>query len=724
MALFQKHVVDTRLPCVLAFALLLFGDVSNGKRLVADERSDFFERKIRPVLVEKCYECHSAAGDAEGGLVLDSPSGMLDGGDSGDAVVPNDAAKSLLMSAIRYQDLEMPPDEKLSEAVIQDFETWIAEGAFDPRTEPEIASETVEEAAIDFAAARKKWPYKHPRLRSPKATKWDGWAQTRADRFIAAEWESRGLEPSSPASAVSLVRRLSYDLLGLPPSRDTVLPTDETLGQDRVEEVVDALMSSPEFGVHWARLWLDVMRFADDQAHIVGNNTALCYPNAYLYRDWVVDAFNSDMPYDEFLRLQLAADLLTPDDASDDVALGFVGLGPKYYRRNSPEVQADEWEDRIDVLSRGILGLTVACARCHDHKFDPISTQDYYALAGVFSSIEMFNRPLNESAEPGKNGNTKKPEDALHIIRDKKPRDLKVMVRGNVNRLGPTVPRGYLTVLSSGNKESTEEPVRTELHDGAGRLELANLLADRQNPLTARVFVNRVWGRLVGQPIVTTPSNFGALGAEPSHPELLDDLTVRFMNNGWSLKWLCREIVTSRFYQQQSATEASDADPENRWLARMNAKRLHVEQWRDGLLAAADKWQPSLDDEHLDPSEPKPGRRTLYSDVSRLKLNPMLALFDFPDPNAHSAGRSQTISASQKLFLQNSPFMNYLAESIAGQLDGYPARSAVHELYHRILSRPATEAELALGLAFLEAGHPMQEYVHAIMMTNEVFVLD
>ncbi|MEM8735735.1 MAG: DUF1549 domain-containing protein, partial [Planctomycetota bacterium] len=406
MALFQKHVVDTRLLCVFAFALLLFGFASDSKRLLADERSDFFERKIRPVLVEKCYECHSAAGDAEGGLVLDSPSRMLDGGDSGDAVVPSDVEKSLILSAIRYQDLEMPPDEKLADAVIQDFETWIADGAFDPRTEPEIASETVEEATIDFVAARKKWPYTRPSLGKPEATEWDGWAQTRTDRFIAAEWAPRGLGPSPRAPAATLLRRLSFDLVGLPPARNSVLSAEQTFGQARIEEIVDAMMSSPEFGVHWARMWLDVMRFADDQAHIVGSNTALCYPNAYLYRDWVVDALNSDMPYDEFLRLQLAADLLTPEDASDDVALGFIGLAPKYYRRNSPEVQADEWEDRVDVLSRGVLGLTVACARCHDHKFDPISTQDYYALAGVFSRIEMFNRTLNESAEPGKNGNT------------------------------------------------------------------------------------------------------------------------------------------------------------------------------------------------------------------------------------------------------------------------------------------------------------------------------
>ncbi len=227
--------------------------------------------------------------------------------------------------------------------------------------------------------------------------------------------------------------------------------------------------------------------------------------------------------------------------------LGFLGLGPKYYRRNSPEVMADEWEDRVDTVTRGLLGLTVACARCHDHKYDPIPTSDYYALAGVFASTQMFNRPISEAVEQ-KSGEAKKPQDAVHIVRDGKPTDLNVMIRGDVNTKGPLAPRAFLQVLCS-----TEVP---SLQDRSGRADLAQAIVDRNNPLAARVIVNRVWRELMGRGLVETPSNFGQLGERPSHPLLLDDLAVRFMDNGWSLKWLQREIVLSSTYQQSSHVDA------------------------------------------------------------------------------------------------------------------------------------------------------------------------
>src|SRR5581483_11035225 len=254
------------------------------------------------------------------------------------------------------------------------------------------------------------------------------------------------------------------------------------------------LLSSPQYGERWARLWLDLMRYAEDQAHIVGNDRSLCYPNAYRYRDWVIRALNSDMPYDEFLRQQLASDLLQPDAKEEHVALGFVGLGPKYYRRNALDVMAEEWEDRVDVLTRGVLGLTVACARCHDHKYDPIRQEDYYGLAGVFASTEMFNRPFNESVELGKNGQAKNPEQSLHIVRDENPHDLTVFARGDVTKPGAVAPRRFLEVLCEGTP--------TVWTSGSGRRELANALTDRGNPLTARVIVNRVWAWYFGRGIV------------------------------------------------------------------------------------------------------------------------------------------------------------------------------------------------------------------------------
>ncbi len=376
-----------------------------------------------------------------------------------------------------------------------------------------------------------------------------------------------------------LARRLAFDLTGLPPTLAQLNAWQTEPKALSTQAAIDELLSSPAFGEHWARLWLDIMRFAEDQAHIVGNDKSLFFPNSFLYRDWVIEALNVDMPYDQFIKLQLAADLLTPEDPQDDVALGFIGLGPKYYRRSSPEVQAEEWEDRVDVLTRGLLGLTVACARCHDHKYDPIGTEDYYALAGVFASTEMYNRPLKEDAKLNKKGQVEDPSEALHIVRDVEPRDLAVMIRGDVNRSGPEVARGFLTVLGPQQRQ------RFQL--GSGRLELADAIASRQNPLTARVLVNRVWARLIGRPLVATPSNFGSLGDPPSHPELLDDLAVGLMENHWSLKWLCREIVSSATYQQTSQGQAHDLDPQNRWLSRMHRKRLSIEQWRDAALQAA-----------------------------------------------------------------------------------------------------------------------------------------
>ncbi|MEM7560318.1 MAG: DUF1549 and DUF1553 domain-containing protein, partial [Planctomycetota bacterium] len=530
---------------------------------------------------------------------------------------------------------------------------------------------------------------------------------------------------------------------GLPPER-SVMGEFASIDEESVAEYVDALLSSDAFGEHWARMWLDLMRFADDQAHIVGNNSSLFFPNAYRYRDWVIKALNDDVAYDEFIRLQLAADLVTPDDFSDDLALGFMGLGPKYYRRNSPEVKADEWEDRVDVLSRGLLGLTVACARCHDHKYDPIGTADYYALAGVFASIEMYNRPLDDKKEKDGKGHAKKPQDAMHIVRDKSPQDLAIMIRGDVKRRGDVVPRGFLTVLGEANPDSGQLQ-RAEFKTGSGRLELAEQLTSPQNPLVARVFVNRVWGKLIGKPLVGTPSNFGALGETPTHPELLDDLSARFMDNGWSLKWLCREIVMSATYQQSSlgteetkvgplsqlppASSTIEPDPENRLLSRMNRKQMSVEQWRDSLLAHAGLINKQSDKEHLDAGSKEADRRTVYCDVSRLKLNSMLALFDFPDPNVHSDGRAKTITPSQKLFLMNSPFMVNVAKKLTQRIEQEPAKhrgsaeAKVNEAYRVIFAREPSAAEQTLAVQYLsEAG--LQQLVHGLLMSNETYILD
>ncbi len=684
----------------------------------ADENLDFFESKIRPVLVKHCYECHSKEyGQAKGGLVLDSRGGIRRGGDSGAAVVPSKPDESLILEAVRYESFEMPPKTKLSDDVIAHFEKWIKSGAADPREETDKPIVQRTRAEIDWPKAKQFWSFQQPQKHDIS-----GEFENQIDGFVSRSLKKNKLAPNPPADDRTLVRRLYFDLIGLPPSREEAAEFYLATKEDRakaIQNLVDELLASQHFGERWAAMWLDVARYAEDQAHIVGNNKTLFFPNAYRYRDWVIDAFNQDLPYDEFVRLQLAADLLTPEDTTDDVALGFIGLGPKYYRRNSPEVMADEWEDRVDVVSRGFLGLTVACARCHDHKFDPIPTEDYYALAGIFASTEMWNSPIDEKVEVAKNGHAKEPKESLHIIRDKDVHNIHVFVRGDVNSKGEVVPRRFLQVLSEA------EPVA--FSQGSGRLELAKLIASEENPLTARVIVNRIWAGYFGTALVGTPSNFGQLGTPPSHPELLDDLAVRFVENGWSLKWLHREIVTSKTYQQSSelSSNSMSSDAANRFLSRMNRRRLTVEQWRDALLKVTGTLDSAIGGPSLTPDDRDERRRTVYSGRSRFQLNPLLAMFDFPDPNAHSARRVATTTPLQKLFVMNSPFMVSRAEDFLNRVESESGdiNNQIEFAYQTLLNRSPQTDELELGKAFIESAG-WQQYAQVLLASNEFLILD
>lgn len=691
----------------------------------ADPGIEFFEAKIRPVLVERCYKCHSEETDKpKGGLRLDSREAVRGGGDSGAAVVPEKPADSLLLSALRYESFEMPPDGRLPPETIADFERWIQMGAPDPR---DGVAPAVGPKPMDWNSARQFWAFQPPQRHPQPAVKTPDWIQRPHDAFVLQQLDAAGVKPNLAADRRTLMRRVTFDLTGLPPSIDDVEPFLRDESPLAYERLVDRLLAMPQAGERWARLWLDLARYGEDQAHIVGNDRSLCYPNAYLYRDWVIAALNADLPYNEFVRRQLAADVLDPEDKAGHAALGFIGLGPKYYRRNAPEVMADEWEDRVDIVGRGLLGLTIACARCHDHKYDPIPTADYYALAGVFASTEMFNRPLDEKAELDKNGHAKQVEQAMHLVRDIKPRDLNVQVRGDFKQLGAVAKRGFLRVLSP-----TGQPV--EFKQGSGRLDLAEAIVQRNNPLTARVIVNRVWGQLIGQALVGTPSNFGSLGDAPSHSDLLDDLAVRFMEAGWSLKWLQREIVLSASYQQGSQIDPAKQalDAANRLLGRMNRRRLTVEAWRDSILAIAGRLDSRIGGPSMEPQDPKERRRTLYSQVSRLKLDSMLAMFDFPDPNVHSERRSETITPLQKLFTLNSPFMLQQAESLAEQLvmasqdDG----SRIDAAYRQAFAREPTAAEKQLGMEFLatcgEADETRRwtQFAQVLFASNELLIID
>jgi hypothetical protein len=581
---------------------------------------------------------------------------------------------------------------------------------------------------IDWTEARAFWAFQAPKTQpAPVSKKHADWPRRKIDAFTLARMEAAGLSPNAEADPRVWLRRVTFDLTGLPPSIEEM---DAFLREEDTASAIERLLASPHFGERWARLWLDVARYAEDQAHIVGKNTILDYPNAWLYRDWVIGAFNRDMPYDEFIRQQLAADLIAPDEADSHAALGFIGLGPKYYRRGDPSVMADEWEDRVDTLTRGLLGLTVACARCHDHKYDPIPQADYYALAGVFASTEMFNRPLDPSRKTNDDGQTKSEQDAIHIIREKpksRPLDLAIHIRGDASTPGEVVPRRFLAILGSEKTAFTSE--------NSGRLDLAAAIASPRNPLTARVWVNRVWAACFGKPLAATASNFGFTGERPTHPELLDDLAARFMDEGgWSLKWLLREITLSATYQQSSEVDPAKAaaDPENRWLAHANRRRLPVEMWRDAVFAATGGLDPALGGVSMKASDPAANRRAIYSRVSRLHLDPLLELFDFPDPSLHAEGRYETTTPLQKMFVMNHPLMIDRADALASRLDKIETTDAarIRRAYRDLFCREADPQEVALAESFLKsvpvggAKSAWQQYAQVLLASNELVYLD
>ncbi len=708
-----------------AAAILAFGQltaISFGDDIKPSD-VEFFEKQVRPILVVHCYECHSTSSSPlQGNLLLDSRPGWQRGGDSGVAIVAGNTDESTLISAINYDSLEMPPSGKLSTKAIATLTKWVEIGAPDPRNESPGKQKSDKD--VDWSLATTHWAFQPPAYSTIPAVDDLGWAKGPIDRYVQSRFESNSLASNPRASRKALIQRLTYDLTGLPATADEVsrfINDDHPLADERL---VDRLLASPAYGERWARPWLDLARYAEDQAHIVGNNQSLFFPNAHYYRQWAIHALNSDMPYDQFVRFQLAADLC--DNASQHVAaLGFIGLGPKYYRRNDPAVMADEWEDRVDMVGRGLLGLTIACARCHDHKYDPIETEDYYAIAGVFASTEMFNQPFDDSIKKGKNGHAKDPKTAFHVVREaEKIRNLKVMIRGDVKNLGEEVPRRFVKIASANFKPSP-------FQHGSGRLELAESIVSPSNPLTSRVWANRAWRELFGQGIVRTTSNFGLLGERPTHPQLLDYLALEFQRYQWSPKRLHRMMALSATYQQSSDMGSSaTVDPENRWLARMNRRRLSVEAWRDTVLHAAGRLDRQVGGESVRASDSQETRRTVYSTISRFELDELLALFDFPDPNNHCAGRVETTTPLQKLFLLNSPFMISQADRLANLLlqHSNDDQQRIEYAYELCFARSATNAEKRKLHGFLrdtnDAKAAWQQVAHVLLASNELMYVD
>ncbi|MBI3853901.1 MAG: PSD1 domain-containing protein [Verrucomicrobia bacterium] len=916
---------------------------------------EFFEKKIRPLLVDHCYKCHSAESEKiKGGLRLDTRDNLLKGGDTGPSIVPGDPEKSLLIKAVRYtdKDLQMPPkNKKLSAEKIADLEAWVKMGAPDPRADKLSTLNSQ-------LSNQQHWAFQPVKRPAVPVVKNQRWVQTPVDNFILAKLEAKNMSPSRQADRRTLIRRVTFDLAGLPPTPQEVVAFVADKSSEAYSKVVDRLLASPRYGERWGRHWLDVARYADTKGYLAGDEERR-YPYSYTYRDYVIRALNEDLPYDQFLIQQIAADQLDlGEDKRPLAALGFLTLGRRFLN-NQPDII----DDRIDVVMRGTMALTVACARCHDHKFDPIPTKDYYSLYGVFaSSSEPSEKPLlgkntqppayneylaerekrddelndyrattaanaraqlrqragdylltawetarmadkskaeglarerkldpgvaqhwvsslenwrkqhhpifapwfafadlsesefparakelaarfaaNEDASKhinplvakafssnaptsmkevaerygklldeadkswqevceankkiiGPEGQTKGPAPttlpeadqealrqvlyaddaparisdgeverlfdvksiqkvralrrkldeleathpgapprAMALVDNATPTEPHVFIRGNAGNQGPEVPRQFVEVVAG--------RARKPFQKGSGRLELARAIASRDNPLTARVIVNRIWLEHFGAGLVHTPSDFGMRSEPPTHPELLDYLAARLMDEGWSLKKLHRWIVLSSTYQQCSDDNPRNAslDPGNQLLWKMNRRRLDFEAMRDTLLAVAGKLDLTAGGHSVDLiTEPFSTRRTVYGYIDRQNLPNLYRTFDFASPDTTSPQRFFTTVPQQALFLMNSPFVVQLAKHLVARPDfkaAHTEEQRIRLLYELAFQRDPTNDEIKLAHQFAESqnaapssstGHldAWQKYAQILLLANELIYVD
>lgn len=724
---------------------------------------EFFEARIRPLLADKCYNCHSKQADkVRGGLLLDSSEAVLHGGNTGPALVPGKPDDSLLIQAVRYkdEDLQMPPKgEKLTDQQIADLTEWVRRGAPDPRTAA---------ARKGAGVGRAHWSFQPVQKPAVPAVKQTDWVRNPIDHFVLSRLEEAGMKPNSPAAKTTLIRRVYFDLIGLPPTAREVQAFINDESPDAFEKIVDRLLALPQYGEHWARYWLDVARYSDTKGDPPKQEDAR-YPHAWTYRDWVIEALNADMPYNNFIVAQLAGDKLQaalekqakeknqppPTHRWPVAALGFLTLGNQFDGRRD-----DIIADQIDVTTKAFLGLTVACARCHDHKFDPIPTKDYYSLYGVFANTmqpkelptlepkvpktEALLEYLEKTAALSKReaeieqqqrefraARRKDPEKRRELIRLERelhrdigtlesehpgaparvnvlldvprPKDFPVLLRGETSNKGEVVPRRFLEILSADPKK------RPTWRNGSGRLELALAIADAKNPLTARVIVNRIWQNHWGAGFVATPDDLGNMSSPPTHPELLDWLAATFVENGWSLKSLHRMIVLSAAYRQSGETnpEYAGRDPDNRLLWRYNLRRLDFEQMHDSLLAITGELDLTRGGRPVPiASSDFAKRRAIYTMIDRGNPPELLTQFDFPNPDVVSGRRYETLVPQQALFLMNSPMVIETARKLV-EYPGFAAfksdEERVKALYIAIYQRMPTAQETELGLKFVKA---------------------
>ena len=918
--------------------------------VAAEDANAFFEKRIRPLLVEKCYSCHSPEHKVKGGLRLDTREGWTVGGDSGPSVIPHEPEKSLLLKAVTYQDrdLKMPPKEKLSASDVAAIREWIALGAPDPRTEHVTEAVPVavpKKGPMTFAAGREFWSFKLPVMTPPAPVKDASWPRTDTDRFILGRLEEKGLQPAPDASATVLVRRVYHDLIGLPPSPEEIA---RFIVQPDVAALVDRLMATPQFGERWGRHWLDLARFAESS----GGGRTLPFKDAWRFRDYVIESLNADVPLDRFITEQVAGDLLPHATAEERrrhlVATGFLVLGPtNYEEQDKGMLRMDIVDEQLETLGRGLLGMTISCARCHDHKFDPIPASDYYALAGILRSTRTLknykdnvahwidsplpldgeketamqaqetrmvsleadiakakkelkkiqpkptklasgtpvevedlpgivvddvqakkigpwksstrypsyigegylhdgdgskgsctitfapaipkagryevrlaymtlvdrckkvpvtilhadgeetvfvdqteaptidNRfvslgqyrfekdgagfvllsnegtdgfvtadavvfvPVEELNEAGTKQKKDAPVDArvasmekqvkdlekemkalktsglvrpeaMTVLDDPAPEDCAIHIRGSIRNLGQVVPRGFLTVALHGDVPKVPA-------DQSGRLQLAQWLTSSENPLTARVLVNRVWMHLFGEALVRSVDNFGTTGEKPSHPELLDALAIEFMKDGWSMKRLVKRLMLTRSYQMAStspkAGQGQAQDPENRLLWKQNRRRVDAEVLRDAILATSGALDPKVGGPNVqaDAVDSNSGaaqnleysyvftdvRRSVYTPAFRNKRLDIFEAFDFADINQSIAKRNTSTVAPQALYMLNHAFVieqsrkaaeRLLTSASAGDTD----EDLIRRLYLQALGRTPGDKELKLAAAFVQ----------------------
>lgn len=735
--------------------------------LSPDERV-FFEKQVRPLIVERCFACHAGT-KAGGGLSLETAKAWQKGGENGQVIVPGQPDKSLLIDAINYRHLEMPPADqggKLSDQEIAILTQWVQMGAPDPRDGRDVLG------GMSRRDAENWWAFQPlPQL---SGTERDlATDARRIDDLLQPEIVARSLTLAPVADRRTLLRRLTYGLTGLPPTAQEVDAFAADRSSDAFSQVVERLLASPQYGVHWGRHWLDVVRYADT----AGENTDRPLPHAWRYRNWVFRSFQIDLPFDQFVHMQLAGDLLTQElsgaERSDGiVATGYLAIA----RRFGHDIDKDmylTYEDVIDNLGKNFLGLTLGCARCHDHKYDPVSSEDYYALYGIFEStrfafpgcepkgqprdlvpllakaeIDDLMQPWQERVaqieveKQSRQASTKAvglSDDGsppvipvAYAVVDGETKNARMHQRGDPEKLGEHVMRRWLTVF--GGMEVPENA-------GSGRRELGQWVSE--HPLAARVMVNRIWQWHFGHGLVRSSSDFGSRGEPPTHPELLDFLAARFVQSGYSTKEMHRLILQTAAYQRASATPV-DADPENRWLAHFSRRRLTAEEFRDSVLTVSGQLDSSAAEGHPFPDEKTwtftqhtpfsavydTNRRSAYMMVQRQRRHPYLALFDGADPNASTPSRQTTTVPTQALFFINDPFFHSQAKSLAEiLLEKSPEEARLLHVYRLLFQRQPTTAETARFQEFQEnyPGDPEEIWsalVRVLMASNEFSYVD